>query len=62
MTETERVKEWVAWYRASSQKYSMNALLAVLETDGEKMLGMVLRELGLVMSLELIKDAQRRDR
>ena len=61
MTKTERVKEWAAYYRASPLKYNMNALLAVLKTDGEKMLADVLREIGLESSLELVKDAAKND-
>jgi hypothetical protein len=35
----------------------MNALLAVLESDGEQMLRAVLNELGLMSSVDLVKDA-----
>ena len=61
MTEAERVKNWCAFYKQSPQKYNMNALLAVLKNDGEKMLQAVLRELGLERSLELVKDAAKND-
>ena len=57
MTRSERIKEWAMYYRASPQKYNMNALLAVLKTDGEQMLQAVLKEIGLESALELVKDA-----
>jgi hypothetical protein len=57
----ERIKEWCAYYKASPQKYNMNALLAVLKNDGEPMLAAVLRELGLERSLDLVKDAAKND-
>jgi hypothetical protein len=37
----------------------MNALIAVYRTDGEKMLKMVLKELGLEASVDLVKDAEK---
>lgn len=49
--------EWCAFYRKSPLKYEMNALIAVYKNDGEKMLGLVLRELGLSNSSDLVKDA-----
>jgi hypothetical protein len=39
----------------------MNALLAILKNDGEQMLSAVLRELGLTNSIELVKDAAKRE-
>jgi hypothetical protein len=60
MNETERVKDWANFYRASAQKSSLNALLACLETDGERVLGKVLLELGLASALDLIKDARKK--
>ena len=59
MNETERAKDWVAFYKQSPQKYNMNALIAVLRTDGERMLARVLRELGLERSSDLVKDAEK---
>ncbi len=61
MTEQERVREWCQFYRKSALKYEMNALLAVLETDGEKVLQSVLKELGLMSSFDLVKDAKQRE-
>ena len=58
--QRERITEWVKFYRQSQLNYRMNALLAVLETDGEKMLVAVLKELGLTESSALIKDANER--
>jgi hypothetical protein len=45
--------EWCAFYRQSSLKYNMNALTAVLKNDGERMLELVLKELGLTSSKDL---------
>jgi hypothetical protein len=59
-TEKQRVDEWTRWYRVSSPGYQTNALLAVLENDGPKMLQTVLRELGLVSALDLILDMSKR--
>ena len=56
--QRERVGEWVRYYRASPLKYEMNALLAVLESDGEQMLQAVLEELGLTLSKDLVIDAR----
>lgn len=53
MTEQEKVKEWVRYWNACLLK--MNALCAVLETDGPKTLGQVLRELKLERSEDLVK-------
>jgi hypothetical protein len=39
----------------------MNALLSVLQSDGEQMLMAVLKELGLTASVELVKDAAKRE-
>ena len=58
--ENSRVKDWAAFYRQSPTKYQMNALIAVLRTDGDRMLMKVLRELGLESSLDLVKDADKK--
>lgn len=55
MTEAERIREWVNWYKVSSPGYQANALLAVLRNDGEGMLRKVLGELGLTDSAALLK-------
>jgi hypothetical protein len=59
--QRERISEWVRLYRHSPLKYEMNALLSVLETDGEQMLMAVLKDLGLTDSIELVKDAAKRE-
>jgi hypothetical protein len=59
--QRERISEWVRLYRQSPLKYEMNALLSVLETDGEQMLMAVLKDLGLTDSIELVKDAAKRE-
>jgi len=61
MTPSERRQEWVSWYKASPSGYRVNALLAVLENDGEKMLGEVLKDLRLTSALELIKALKERE-
>jgi uncharacterized protein YqgV (UPF0045/DUF77 family) len=55
--QRERITEWVKFYKQSQLNYRMNALLAVLESDGEQMLSAVLQELGLTLSSDLVKDA-----
>lgn len=52
--------DWVRFYQHSPTKYQCNALIAVLENDGEQMLSAVLRELGLTMSVDLVKDAAKK--
>ena len=56
----ERITDWVKFYKQSQLNYRMNALLAVLESDGEQMLSAVLKELGLTDSVSLVKDANER--
>lgn len=49
--------DWVHFYKQSPAKYNMNALIAVYRNDGERMLQSVLKELGLTLSVDLVKDA-----
>lgn len=58
MNKSERVQDWCRFYKQSPLKYEMNALLSVLQSDGEEMLSAVLKELGLTQSLALVKDAR----
>jgi hypothetical protein len=51
MTESEKVLEWIRYYKASTLK--MNALCAVLEND-PKLLPNVLNVLGLESALDVI--------
>lgn len=51
--------DWVRFYKQSPLKYEMNALIAVLKSDGEQMLLEVLKELGLTKSVDLVKDAMK---
>ena len=53
--------DWVHLYKQSVTRYEMNTLLSCLETDGEKVLSDVLKELGLTTALQLVKDAKRRE-
>lgn len=55
----ERVMDWVRFYKQSPINYTMNALIAVLQSDGEQMLLEVLKELGLTKSVDLVKDAMK---
>lgn len=50
---SERKAEWVRHYKVCNLK--MNALLAVLENDGEKMLSDVLKEVGLASAVDVVK-------
>lgn len=53
-----RIREWVRWFDASSKmdpEYKPKALLAVLRSDGKKMLLAVLRELSITRPEELIE-------
>lgn len=56
--DSGRKMDWVRFYKVSPSKYEMRALISVLENDGEQMLAAVLKELGLELSLELVKDAR----
>lgn len=53
-----RIGEWIRWLNASSKTdptYKAKALLAVLETDGPKMLAAVLRQAKLERTQQLIE-------
>lgn len=54
------MREWVGFYKASPAGYQVNALIAVLRNDNEKILAAVLRELGLEFSLDLVRDAAKK--
>lgn len=56
MTDKEKVQEWVRFYKQSPLKYNMNALIAVLRSD-PALLPVVLKELGLSKSEDLVRDA-----
>jgi hypothetical protein len=56
MTESERVKQWCGFYKASPKLYQAHALLAVLRSDGEKVLNRVLRELSLEKTTDLLSE------
>lgn len=64
MTTSEKVSEWIRHYEGCFRK--MNALAAVLENDGEKMLQEVLKRLGLASASDVVKackdDAKRATR
>lgn len=60
LTFGEKKQEWLNWYRASPDGYQLNALLAVLENDGEKMLAEVLSDLGLESTLGFVREAKKK--
>lgn len=55
MTENEKKNEWLRFIKTSQPSYKLNALKAVLETDGAAMLEACLGELGLLRSVDLVK-------
>lgn len=54
-SESEVVKDWIAFYKASPKGYQAKALGAVLRNDGEKILNRVLRELQLEKTADLLR-------
>jgi hypothetical protein len=56
LTETEKVAEWIHFYKASPKGYQANALRAILKNDGEKLLNRVLRELKLEKTVDLLNE------
>lgn len=53
MTESEKVEDWVRHFNVCLLK--MNALRAVLENDGERMLSEVLKRLKLGTAMDVVK-------
>jgi hypothetical protein len=53
LNDTERISDWIRYYNGASLKF--NALRAVYEKDGEKMLAVVLKKLGLASALDVVK-------
>lgn len=53
MTEAEKVEDWIRHYNVCLLK--MNALRAVLEHDGEKILSEVLKRLGMSTAIDVVK-------
>ena len=62
MTELQKIHDWKRWYEVSTPGYQTNALLAILRTDGERMLRSVLKELGLTDSAVLLKAMDKKER
>lgn len=56
MTETKIRDDWVHFFKASQKSYKHNALIAVLENDGEKMLAQVLKVLKLEKTQDFIRE------
>lgn len=56
MSESQRVKDWVAFYKGPPTGYKAHALQCILKADGEKMLSLVLKELKIHTALDLVKD------
>ena len=55
-----RIKDWANYYKVSPGRYEMRALVACYDNDGEAVLREVLKELGLTQSIDLIRDAAKR--
>lgn len=53
MNDTEKIGEWTRYYQVCFRK--MNALVACLETDGERTLTQVLQKLGLGSASDVVK-------
>lgn len=59
-SKSEIVRDWVTYYRQSPLNYQMSALIACFKSDGEEVLRSVLKELGLTLSVDLVRDAVKR--
>jgi hypothetical protein len=57
MTEAQRVSDWIHLYKVSVSRYQMSTLISCYKNDGEQVLRKVLKNLGMELSLELVKDA-----
>lgn len=56
MSEANHISDWVRFYSSAPTGYKPSALEAVLKNDGEKVLHAVLKKLGLLDSVALVKD------
>lgn len=56
MTEIESAREWAKFYKASVKSYRPHALSAPLLNGGPRMLALVLKELKLERSVDLVSD------
>lgn len=56
MNEAERIAEWARFFKASQPSYRANALLAVFENGGEKMLSDVCKALKLNTAADLVRE------
>lgn len=54
MTESEKADDWVRYFKAI-QYSRMGTLQAVLRNDGERVLDLVLKRLGLVSASDVVK-------
>lgn len=59
-SDAERLAEWSRFFDASVCGYGLNALLAILDNDGEKTLARFLEARGLNSSLDLIRELSKR--
>ncbi len=50
------IRDWVKFYRSAPEGYKPKALEAVLTNDGPKALALVLKELKLERSIDLVAD------
>jgi hypothetical protein len=62
LTEKERLQEWIRWWKIGPPGYQYNSLVSIYRNDGEQMLRNVLKELGLLDSVSLLKEMDKRDR
>lgn len=53
MNDTEKIGEWTRYYAICYRK--MNALVACLETDGDRVTNQLLQKLGLGSALDVVK-------
>ena len=59
MTDKEKAMDWVRLYRMSPANYEMRTLISCLRNDGEQVLRLTLKQLGLEQSVDLVKDASK---
>jgi hypothetical protein len=56
VTDSEKVSEWIRYHESCYRK--MNALVACLEADGDKVTNLLLQKLGLASALDVVKNCQ----
>jgi hypothetical protein len=56
------MEEWIRWWKIGPPGYQYNSLVSIYRNDGEKMLRQVLKELGLMDSVALLMEMDKRER